>query len=196
MLSVFGTCLDFVCACGNVAAGYFDKIYRINRTGTAFFILKILSILSKNRFEAFMAIKERTQQMRVIAEIMLVHLPDVLPKDQALAHDLLAVVGTALHAIYEDAEQSAKAWDKKAYHSRADEMRQEWEWALAAANYALGLALRPDPLTTPILNRMRVMIRPGLERPARHQISDPERFRGAAQAVRVQQSQKRAPIRG
>jgi hypothetical protein len=143
-----------------------------------------------------MAIKERTQQMRVVAEVLLIHLPEVLPKDQALAHDLLAVVGTALHTIYEDAEQSAKAWDKRAYHTRADEMRQEWDWALAASNYALGLALRPDPLTNPVLNKMRVMIRPSLERPAHHQLTDPERFRGAAQAVRIQQSHKRAPVRG
>ena len=133
--------------------------------------------------------------MRVVA-VLLVHLPEVLPKDQTLAHDLLAVVGTALHTVYEDAEQSAKAWDKRAYHTRADEMRHEWDWALAASNYALGVALRPNPLTTPVLNKVRVMIRATLERPARHQITDPERFRGAAQAVRVQQSHKRAPIRG
>ncbi len=142
-----------------------------------------------------MAIKERTQQMRVVAEILLVHLPEILPKDQALAHDLLAVVGTALHTIYEDAEQSAKAWDKKAYHSRADEMRQEWDWALAASNYALGLALRPDPVNFTTLKKMLQMIRPNLERPARHQISDPERFRGAAQAVGQQQARKRTPVR-
>ncbi len=143
-----------------------------------------------------MALKERTQQMRVVAEIMLVHLPDVLPKDQALAHDLLAVVGTALHAVYEDAEQSAKAWDKRAYHMRADELRREWEWALAAGNYALGLALRPAPLTTPQLNKVRVMIRPRLARPTHQQIADPERFRGAAQAISVQQANQRPPLRG
>lgn len=143
-----------------------------------------------------MPIKERNQQLRVIAEILLIHLPEVLPKDQALAHDLLAVVGTALHTIYEDAENSTEAWDKRAYHSRADAMRKEWVWALAASNYALGLALRPDPLTTAALEKVQLLIQPGLQRPSRRQISDPARFRGAAAAVHKQQVQKRKPIRG
>lgn len=143
-----------------------------------------------------MAIKERNQQMRVVAEILLIHLPEALPKDQILAHDLLAVVGTALHTVYEDAEQSAKAWDKRAYHTRADEMRREWDWALAASNYALGLALRADPLTDAALGKVRLLIRPGVQRPAQRQITDPARFQGAAQAVRTQQMQKRQPLRG
>lgn len=143
-----------------------------------------------------MAIKERNQQLRVVAEILLIHLPEVLDKDQALAHDLLSVVGTALRTIYDDAEQSAKAWDKRAYHSRADEMRHEWDWALGASNYALGLALRADPLTATSLKKVLIVIRPELERPARRQITDPERFRGAAQMVKVQQAQRRKPVRG
>ena len=143
-----------------------------------------------------MPIKERNQQMRVVAEILLVHLPEVLPKDQTLAHDLLAVVGTSLATIYEDAERSTKAWDKRAYHSRADAMRKEWVWALAASNYALGLALRPDPLTSADLEKVQRLIQPGLQRPGRRQITDPARFRGAARAVQKQQAQKRKPIRG
>lgn len=143
-----------------------------------------------------MAIKERNQQMRVVAEIVLIHLPEVLDRDQGLARDLLSVVGTALRTIYDDAEQSAKAWDKRAYHVRADEMRREWDWALGASNYALGLALRPDPLTETSLKKMLVVIRPELERPARRQITDPARFRGAVQMVKVQKSQRRKPIRG
>jgi len=143
-----------------------------------------------------MAIKERNQQLRVVAEILLIHLPEVLPQDQDLAHDLLAVVGTALNTVYEDAEHSTEAWDKRAYHSRADAMRKEWIWALAASNYALGLALRPDPLTAEALGKVQQLIHPGLQRPARRQISDPARFRGAKQAVQKQQAQKRKPIRG
>ena len=142
-----------------------------------------------------MAIKERKQQMRVVAEILLVHLPEMLDKDQALAHDLLAVVGTALHTIYEDAEKSANAWDKRAYDVKSDQLRREWDWALGASNYALGMALRPAPLTRLSLKKMRTVIKPDLERPARRQIKDPARFRGAAQLVRAQQARKRTPIR-
>lgn len=142
-----------------------------------------------------MAVKERTQQLRIVAEILLIHLPEWLPKDQALAHDLLSVAGQALHSIYEDAEESSKSWDKRAYHVRADELRREWDWALGAANYALGLALRPDPLTETHLAKLKVLIRPELERPARKQIADPTRFRGAAPALAKQLSQKRKPLR-
>ncbi len=143
-----------------------------------------------------MAVQERERQLRLVAEILLIHLPAQLAEDQPLAHDLLAVVGTALHAIHEDAEQSAKAWDKKAYHVKADELRREWDWALGAANYATGLALRAEPLTLDTLVKVRRIIRPELTRPSRRQIPDPARFRGAAQAVKVQQAQKRAPVRG
>lgn len=143
-----------------------------------------------------MAIKDRNQQLRVVAEILLVHIPDVLDKDPNLARDLLSVVGTALSDIYEDAEQSAKAWDKRAYHVRADEMRREWGWSLGASNYALGLALRPTALKSADIEKLQRLIQPGLEKPSRRQISDPTRFRGAAQAVREQQANKRKPVRG
>jgi hypothetical protein len=142
-----------------------------------------------------MAIKDRNRQLRVIAEILLVHLPELIEQDQALSRDLLSVVGTALLDIYEDAEQSAKAWDKKAYHVRADEFRREWDWALGASNYALGLASRSTPLSYETLARFKKLIRPTLEKPARRQIADPTRFRGAAKAVQEKLSQQRKPVR-
>lgn len=143
-----------------------------------------------------MAIKERKQQMRVVAEILLVHLPELIQKDQELAHDLLSVAGKALNTIYEDAEQSAKAWDKRAYDVKSDELRREWDWALGASNYALGLALRSDPLSKTALKKLHIVIKPALTRPARRQIKDPTRFRGAAQAMKSQLAQKRKPVRG
>lgn len=142
-----------------------------------------------------MAIKERNQHLRVIAEILTVHLPEHLEDDPDLARDLLSVAGTALLSIYEDAEKSAKAWDKRAYDLRADELRREWDWALGASNYALGLALRPQPLQQIDIDKLRRLIRPELEKPARRQIPDPDRFRGATQAVRHQQAQRKKPVR-
>ncbi len=139
-----------------------------------------------------MSVTERTQQLRVVAEILLVHIPELLPKDQPLAHDLLAVAGTALSNIYEDAEQSTKAWDKRANHTKAEELRQEWGWALGAANYATGLALNPAPLTAESIDKLQRLIRPDLEKPPRRQIKDPGNFRGAAQAVTTHQSQHRS----
>ena len=142
-----------------------------------------------------MAIKNRNRQLRVVAEILLVHLPALIDQDQPLARDLLSVAGTALRDIYEDAEQSAKAWDKKAYHVRADKFRREWDWALGASNYALGLTARPTPLSHDTLTRFRKLIRPQLEKPARRQIPDPTRFRGAAQIVKDKLAKQRKPIR-
>ncbi len=143
-----------------------------------------------------MTIKERNQQLRVIAEILLVHMPELLDEDPELARDLLSVAGTALRDVYDDAEQSAKAWDKRAYDLRADELRREWSWALGASNYALGLALRQQQLRAGDIEKLKRLIEPDLEKPYRRQITDPDRFRGAAQAVRRQQAQRRKPVRG
>jgi hypothetical protein len=142
-----------------------------------------------------MTIKERKRQLRVVAEVLLVHAPAYLEKDPALARDLLAVVGTALRAIQDDAEKSARAWDKRAYDVKADQLRREWAWTLGASNYAIGLALRNDPLSAAALKKLRTLIKPQLEAPYRRQIQDPRRFRGAARAVRAQQARKKRPIR-
>ena len=142
-----------------------------------------------------MATKDRERQMRVVAEILLVHLPEWLEKDPELARDLVSVAGTALTTIDEDAEKSAKAWDKRAYHVRADKFRREWAWVPGAANYALGIALRPQPITTEDVAKLEQLIRPDLEKPHRRQISDPTRFRGAAKAVRAQRAARKKPIR-
>lgn len=142
-----------------------------------------------------MAIKERSQQLRVVAEILTVHVPEQIEKDPELARDLLSVAGTALHTIYEDAEQSAKAWDKRAYHSKADALRLEWDWADGASNYALGLALRLQVPKQTDIDKLVRLIRPGLQKPARRQISDPTHFRGAAQIIKRQQAERRKPLR-
>lgn len=135
--------------------------------------------------------RERQRQLRIVAEILLVHLPDRLAADQPLAHDLMAVVATALTAVAEDAERSALAWDKRAYHLRADEMRRTWAWAEAAAAYAADLALDERPLQMIDIVKLRRLIRPPLTRPARRQIGEPNRFRGAAAALARQRERKR-----
>ena len=142
-----------------------------------------------------MAIKERNQQLRIVAEILLVHIPDQLAQDPALAHDLMSVAATALRSIYDDAEKSTKAWDKKAYHVRADKLRREWDWSLGASNYALALALRLTPLKRTDIAKLRLMIGVRLQKPARRQIADPKRFQGAAQAVRQLEAQRKQPLR-
>ena len=142
-----------------------------------------------------MTVKERKRQLRVVAELLLVHLPAALSADQALARDLLAVVGTALRAIHADAEKSARAWDKRAYDLKSDKLRREWGWALGAANYARGLALRKQEPDREALRKLRLLIRPELTKARREQIKDPTRFRGAAEAVRKQEENRPVPLR-
>jgi len=138
-----------------------------------------------------MTVAERNRQLRIVAEIMLVHLPVALG-DQDLARDLLSVVGVTLRAAYEDALRSADVWDRKHYHVRADRLREEWTWALAAANTAEGLAYREASVTAENVDRLRRLIRPLLEVPGRRIIRDPEAFRGAAQANRERQRRERS----
>ncbi len=130
-----------------------------------------------------MTVAERKKQLRIVAEMLLVHLPAVL-RDQELTRDLLAIVGVAIRAAADDAEKSAGEWDKRAYHVKADELRREWEWAPGAANYATGLADRAQPVAAADLTKLRALIDVELERPARLFYKDPTHFRGAREANR------------
>lgn len=130
-----------------------------------------------------MTVADRNKQMRIVAEMLLVHLPVVL-SDQSLVRDLLTVVSLAIRAATDDAEKSATAWDKRAYHVRADELRREWEWAAGAANYAAGLAERPQPVTAADLEKLQSLVGFKLEQPKRLHYKDPSAFRGAREATR------------
>ncbi len=130
-----------------------------------------------------MAVTDRKRQLRIAAEILQVHLPAAL-HDQNLARDQLSVAGMALREAYEDALRSADVWDRKHYHLRADRLREEWTWALAAANMAEGLAYRDAPVTEHHLNRLHMLTRPQLGSPGRRIIKNVENLRGAAQANR------------
>jgi hypothetical protein len=141
-------------------------------------------------------IADRNKELRIVAEMLLVHLPAVL-NDQPLARDLLMITHLAIRAAADDAEKSATAWDKRAYHIKADELRREWEWAPGAANYAAGLADRPQPVTAADLQKLRTLIGVELERPKRLHYKNAEAFRGARQATleREQREGRRTPKR-
>jgi hypothetical protein len=128
-----------------------------------------------------MTLADRNKQLRIVTEMLLVHLPTVLT-DEPLARDLLTIISLAVRAAVADAEQSAAAWDKRAYHLRADRLRREWEWAPGAANFAAGLANRPQPVCGADLNKLEALIGVSLERPKRLLYKSPEAFRGAREA--------------
>ena len=141
-------------------------------------------------------IADRKKQMRIVAEMLLVHLPSILD-DPPLARDLLTVTSLAIQAAAADAEKSATAWDKRAYHVKADQLRREWEWAPGAGNYAAGLAERPQAVTAADLTKLQALIGLDLERPKRLHYKNPDAFRGAREAnrLREQQEGRRPPKR-
>jgi hypothetical protein len=143
-----------------------------------------------------MTINDRRKQLRIVAEMLLVHLPAVLD-DQPLTRDLLTVTNLAVRAAAADAEKSATAWDKRAYHVKADQLRREWEWAPGAANYAAGLAERPQPVTPADLEKLLALVGCELEHPKRLHYKNPDAFRGAREAnrQREQREGRRVPKR-
>ena len=140
-----------------------------------------------------MTVGDRNKHLRIVAEILLVHLPALLDvDDQGLARDLLSIVGVTLRAAWEDAERSAAVWDEKAYHLKADHLRDEWAWAMGASNYAEGLAYRDTPVTAESLHKLRLLIKPEMEVSSRRVIKNPASFRGAAAANRARQQREKS----
>lgn len=138
-----------------------------------------------------MTVSERNKQLRIVAEILTLHLPSLLD-DQELTRDLLAVVGVSLRAAWEDVQKSADAWDRKHYHVKADRLRDEWIWCLAAANTAEGLAYRDAPVTPENVERLRLLIKAPLDVVQRRVVKDPQAFRGAARANQARERRERS----
>lgn len=137
-----------------------------------------------------MTVRERKKQLRIVAEMLLVHLPKCLA-DQDLARDLLCIIGIAIRAAHQDVEKSTDAWDKKAYHLKADELRRQWDWAPGAANYAMGLAKRIQPVTPADLDKLHKLIHVELDTPKRLQYPRSDAFRGACKANRQREHREK-----
>lgn len=121
----------------------------------------------------------------MVAELAQVHLPASLA-DGELCKDMCAVIAVTLRRFAADGEKSASAWDKRAYHSKADELRREIAWALPAAQIAEALAYSPRQFTAADLQRLRAALPPDLEAElgARPRFKDVQALRGAAAAAR------------
>lgn len=121
----------------------------------------------------------------MVAELIHVHLPNAA-QDSDLCKDMCAVIAINLRRFAVDAEKSAAAWDKRAYHSKADELRREDAWALPAAQIAEQLAYSPRKFAVSDIQRLRAALPPDLEAAltARPRFKDVEALRGAAAAAR------------
>jgi hypothetical protein len=133
----------------------------------------------------FMSVKERNQDLRMVMELVYAHLPNTLT-DSDLCKDICAVVAINLRRVADDIEKSAAAWDKKAYHSKADELRRQMTWVLPAAQVAESLAYMPSKFTKNDMVRLRTTVPEDLELEAatRARFKDVSILRGAAAAAR------------
>jgi hypothetical protein len=130
-----------------------------------------------------MSVKERNQDLRMVIELVRVHLPNSL-NDSDLCKDICAVIAVNLRRVAADTEKSAAAWDKKAYHSKADELRREMAWALPTAQIAESLAYVPRRFTREDLQRLQGLVQGEVELGTRPRFKDVEVLRGAAAAAR------------
>jgi hypothetical protein len=121
--------------------------------------------------------------MRMVIELVRVHLPQNL-NDSDLCKDICAVVAVNLRRIATDGEKSAEAWDKRAYHSKADELRREMAWALPAAQIAEFLAYLPRKFTRADYERLQGLVPEDAEMGVRPRFKDITVLRGAAAAAR------------
>ncbi len=133
-----------------------------------------------------MSIKERNQDMHMVAELIQVHLPNTLNNlnDSALCKDICAVLAINLRRIAADIENSANAWDKRTYHSKADALRRENAWAGQAAEVSEIFAYSPKRFDTDDLAHLQRIIPADLELLQRPRFKNVEDMRGAAAAAR------------
>ena len=137
-----------------------------------------------------MSVKERNQNLNIVVEIVREHLFEHLD-DSALCKDMCAVLAVTLRRVHEDAEKSAQAWDKRAYHSKADALRRETAWALSMAQLAESLAYSPREFTFADLEKLVKLLPSNHQVPKRQHFKDVERLRGAAAAARETLLKKR-----
>jgi hypothetical protein len=99
---------------------------------------------------------------------------------------MCAVIAINLRRFAADVEKSAAAWDKRAYHAKADDLRRDDAWATPAAQLAEQLAYSPRKFTAEDIKRLRAALPPDLEAEltARPRFKDVEALRGAAAAAR------------
>jgi hypothetical protein len=137
-----------------------------------------------------MSVKERNQDLNMVVELVRVHLPENL-KDSDLCKDMCSVVAINLRKVHADAEQSAKAWDKRAFHSKADDLRTEMAWVLPLAQIVEAMAYTPKKFDAADCARLNDLLPDFLEMPLKQRFKDVSILRGAAAAARSTLLKKR-----
>lgn len=74
---------------------------------------------------------ERQRLRRTIAEALHLLVAKTSLDDEA--RDLASLIVFCLREIDRNIDASAAAWDKRGYYIRADQLRDEWDWAARSA---------------------------------------------------------------
>jgi hypothetical protein len=130
-----------------------------------------------------MAVRERNQYLDMVVELVREHLFESLDDDE-LCKDICAVVAINLRKTHEDNENSARSWDKKHFHVKADELRRDMEWALPMGQVAESLAYSGRKFSGDDAERLLSLLPEDIEMPKRRRFKDLELLRGAAAAAR------------
>ena len=137
-----------------------------------------------------MSVKERSQDLNMTVELVRTHLAATL-KDSNLCKDICSVIAINLRRVHEDTENSAKVWDKKHFHVKADELRAELAWAWPLSQIAEAMAYSPKPFDAADCKRLNDLLPDFLEVPLRPRFKDVHLLRGAAAAARATLLKKR-----
>lgn len=137
-----------------------------------------------------MTVKERSQDLNMVVEIVREHLFEHLD-DSNLCKDMCAVLAINLRRVHDDTEKSANAWDKRAFHTKAEELRREMSWALPMSQIAESLAYNARAFSDEDAGRLLAMLPDEFEMPKRTRFKNVELMRGAAAAARQTLLKKR-----
>jgi hypothetical protein len=130
-----------------------------------------------------MTIKERSQDLNMVVELVREHLFEHLD-DNELCKDMCAVIAINLRRVHDDTEKSANAWDKRTFHTKADELRRDMAWAMPMSQLAESLAYSSRRFSGDDIDQLLAMLPEELDMPKRARFKNVEILRGAAGAAR------------
>ena len=117
--------------------------------------------------------------MEIVREHLFEHLDDAV-----LCKDMCAVVAVNLRRVHDDTERSANAWDKRAFHTKAEELRHDMAWAMPMSQLAEMIAYSPHKFSSEDVDRLLSFLPDELDMPKRARFKNVEVMRGAAKAAR------------
>lgn len=119
----------------------------------------------------------------MVVELVRIHLPENI-KNNDLCKDMCAVIAINLRRVHADTEQSAKAWDKRAFHTKAEALRNEMAWALPIAQIAESMAYSAKKFDAMDCQRLNELLPDFLAMPLKTRFKDVTVLCGAAAAAR------------